>query len=67
MTEWMAIVFFCLNNGTCQFWASSESFVSETKCKTEVIMFSEVLKAQGADAAPVCIKIPKTKAADGST
>lgn len=67
MTEWMAIVFFCVNNGACQFWASSLSFSSEDRCKTEVFMVSKMMKAQGVDAAPVCIKVPKEKASDGNT
>jgi hypothetical protein len=67
MTEWMAIIFFCLPSGQCQFWASSQSFSNHDSCVAAVFEVNTKMEAEGLRTAPACVRVPKEKAFESNT
>jgi hypothetical protein len=58
MTEWIAVVAFCVS-GECAFWAETKKpFYSREECEKVVVDMEEYLVENGADATlPTCIPL----------
>lgn len=63
MTDWLAIVAFCIN-GECSFWANTkEPIESKAECRRIALEVESVLKENGADQTiATCLPIKWIKA-----
>ena len=53
----MAVAFFCLGQ-ECYFWASSETYASESKCVAEALVVFQKMEKEGAQVKGTCVKVP---------
>jgi hypothetical protein len=62
MTEWLAVILFCVN-GTCAFWAeNTKPFYSQQDCEKALLVMDKYLIENGATATiPGCIPLKFTR------
>ena len=63
MTEWLAVIVFCVN-GECMFWASNkEPYASKAECEKTAMAVMDTMNKQGAETPmATCIPIKWIKA-----